>query len=199
MRRATLLILVLVLGACALLAASASPAEAAARGGCPPQQNSRVFLRWLDPFFYSLAPGGTFEGGGWSGGSVVAGNEPWKVNATGDSYSLAISRGTAVSPAMCAGLTYPTLRFFAKGPLLGLLKVDVTYRTVLGLTATTPAGFVLGTGGWAPTLPMVYLGNVLSSLQLDGSNPMVTFRFTAAIGSWRIDDVYVDPLAPKCC
>jgi hypothetical protein len=55
---------------------------------------------------------------------------------------------------------------------------------------TAPIGVVTG-GGWAPTLPMTVVANLLPLLP--GDQTAVAFRFTAVAGSWQIDDVYVDP------
>jgi hypothetical protein len=100
---------------------------------------------------------------------------------------------------MCVGLDDPTLRFVANGSTAGVLRVDVTVRTLLGLNVTLPVGTLSGDAGWHPTPTYVIsLENVLSTLQLF-AQPKATFRFTAVSGNWRIDDVYVDPWASRCC
>jgi hypothetical protein len=49
-----------------------------------------------------------------------------------------------------------------------------------------PVGVVLGGAEWQPTLPLLFLGSLLSN--------EVRFRFTAAPDSaWLVDDVYIDP------
>ena len=201
MRRIGLFLLAAIIALAAAATASARDAGSSTRLGCPRTQTYQPFTRWLDPFLYTQLPGGAFENGtpGWTlrGASVVGENEPFYVNNSDDSDALLLPAGaSATSPAVCTSLAHPTIRFFAKGPVLGLLKVDVTYRTLLGLTVTQPAGVALGLGAWTPTLPMIYLGNVLASL---GSDPMISYRFTAVSGTWRIDDIYVDPIASRCC
>src|SRR5881397_3434352 len=65
---------------------SASPSSP-----CPGETMEHPFV--LDPFTYTLVPGGTFENGapGWTlngGARVVAGNEPFYAHGTGELYSL---------------------------------------------------------------------------------------------------------------
>jgi hypothetical protein len=166
---------------------------------CSSQVLEQPFKRWLDPGRYFLAPGGAMEDGlpGWQlrGSSTVAGNETFFVNRAGGSRSLAIPAGaSATTPAMCATLLHPHLRFFVrnKGALLGLLRVEVLFETPLGVTAL-PIGVVAAGGSWTPTLPMPFLVNALALLGEDGTTA-VAFRFTSTLGgSFQIDDVYVDP------
>ena len=40
--------------------------------------------------------------------------------------------------------------------------VTVSFRTLLGLELTLPVGVVLGGEQWAPTLPLLVVGNLLS-------------------------------------
>jgi hypothetical protein len=188
-------------GVVAMLAAA--PANAgllvASAQNCSAQDSSQVFLRWLDPMRYELAPGGDAESAtGWtlSGGArVVSGNEPWKVGGRG-SASLLLPRGSkATTGVMCVGITHPTVRFFAKrtsGWLLDSLKVDVLYEGAGGQVNTLPVGLVLAGGSWQPTLPFPVLASLLPLLP--GEQTPVAFRFTpVGGGSWQIDDVYVDP------
>lgn len=154
------------------------------------------FRPWADPAAYVLAEGGDFEGRtSWrvSGAKTVNGNEPYKVHRPTDSKSLSIpSGGTALSAAICVGLGDPTVRLFATGPLGSALKVEVIYETALGVV-TQPVAVVAGTRGWGPTAPLPFLANVTGLASLDGLTSTVRFRFTAIGGSWKIDDVYVDP------
>ena len=181
----------------------ASAAPAATTTGCGPLLFEQPFLPWLDPMHYVLAPDGAFEQGakGWrlsSGAKVVSGNEPFHVRGAADARSLSLPSGSsATSPAMCIGVDAPTLRLFAvnAGSVLSTLKVEVTHRNLLGLTVTTPVGIVAGGSSWQPTLPLPLLANVLSLNVLANQTTQVSFRFTplGSSGSWRIDDVYVDP------
>jgi hypothetical protein len=160
---------------------------------CPSQPEEHPFTPWLDPAPYVLVPDGGLEAGGegWtlSGATVVTGNEPFKVRAATDTRALSLPSGaSATTPATCLREDRPTMRFFARRTALSplsLLKVEV----LLGDTAL-PIGVVAGDGSWAPTLPVPVLANLVASV--DGGVP-AAFRFTATGGSWRIDDVYVDP------
>ena len=169
-------------------------------GKCPDEGASRVFARWHDRAYYVLVGDGGFENGaaGWTrspGATVVAANEPWKVRSPGDSRALALApRAHATSPPVCVGLGHPTARFFARntGSPLGLLVVQVVFRTPVG-TLALPAGVVLNPSrSWSPTLPVLVIANLLTGLN---GTTTVQFRFTAVgpRSSWQIDDVYVDP------
>jgi hypothetical protein len=171
---------------------------------CPVEIPEKPFLRWHDPATYTLAPGGTLEGGGagWtlSGASVVSGNETFYVHSGGDSASLSLPPGSsAITAPMCVGLEHPTLRFFARsssrsltGALLSSLRVDVVFESLGGVAAAVPIGVVTPTSSWQPTLPMLVVANALPLVP--GRHTAVAFRFTPqGSASWRIDDVYVDP------
>lgn len=160
---------------------------------------SQVFLRWLDPAYYRLAPGGDFEARtSWSlagGAKIVNGNEPFRVGRATDARSLSIPAGaSATTPAICIGLGDPTLRFFAVGGATGSgLRVEAIYDTALG-RIVQPVGSVSSASAWAPTPLLPLLANVTGLTSLDGLTSSVRLRFTAgAAAGWRIDDVYVDP------
>jgi len=197
--------LVALIAAGAASLALAAPAQAGllveSAKNCPADPAaSQVFRRWIDPFQYVPAPGGAAESAaGWNlqgGARVVAGNEPWKVGNGSDKNSLMLPKGSrATTGAMCVGIEYPTLRFFAKrsgGTLLSTLLVEVEFEGLGGLIKRLPVGVVLNGGQWQPTLPHIVLASLLPLLP--GQRTAVTFRFTpVGGGSWQIDDVYVDP------
>ena len=194
-----------LLGALALGAGALTPTAAAgplvdAAPPCGDQVLEQPFTPWLDPFSYTLVPDGGVEAGaaGWTltgSAGVVEGNEPFQVGSAGDHRSLSIPNGSsATTPAVCVGVEHPTLRFFARnsGSFLSSLQVSVVFEDVAGIQTSLPIGVVAG-GSWSPTLPMPVVANVLSLLS--GGETAVAFRFTPVGfgGSWRIDDVYVDP------
>jgi hypothetical protein len=85
MRRA----LLLFVKALCFFAGNAASAGAAMRAACSDPSVSRPFLPFLGPFVDAPTAGGDFESGnGWSGGSIVAGNEPWRVAGADASHSL---------------------------------------------------------------------------------------------------------------
>lgn len=185
----------------------AAPASAGVLEGCGERELERPFLRFLDPFAYTLAPGGDFERGtaGWTlagGARVVDGNESYYVRSRSDSQSLSLPTGSsATTPPMCVHLLDPTIRLFAQngGSLLSLLKIEVLYRDGFGSERALLVGAAAGAGPWLPTLPFPFLANATQVLSLDGLTTQVRFRFTPTggllgSGKWRIDDVFVDPV-----
>jgi hypothetical protein len=200
------LLLVTLAAFAALAAANASSARAGDGSllGCG-YEAVHPFMRWLDPLPYTLLPGGDFESGaaGWklSGGAkVVDGNEPFHV-AGGGSKSLLLPAGSsATSPKMCMGLVLPVVRYFSTGGnLLSYLRVEAVYTDPSGRQRSIdllPAG--LPTKSWAPSLPALQLMGLLNVLTLDGLTSDIALRFTPkgtllGAGTWRVDDIYVDP------
>lgn len=190
----------------AFAAANASPARAGDGSllGCG-YEPVQPFLRWLDPLPYTLLPGGDFESGaaGWklSGGArVVDGNEPFRVAGGGSKSLLLPSGSSATSPAMCMGLVLPIVRYFSTGGnALSYLRVEAVYTDPGGRQRSIdllPGG--LPTRSWAPSLPALQLMGLLNVLTLDGLTSDIALRFTPrgtlfGSGTWRIDDVFVDP------
>jgi len=188
------------------LVAGATPASAGVlvqtAQSCDEQSLSQPFARFGDFANYTPVPGGSFESGSqaWTlagGARVVSGNEAFNVRSAADSKSLYLPAGaSATSPAMCVGLTEPTLRWFHKssGSLLGLtgvMTVEVLFEDSLGQVVALPIGAgVLGTS-WQPSLPAVVTASLLPLLP--DQKTAVAFRFRALSGSWNLDDVYVDP------
>jgi hypothetical protein len=184
--------IVTAFAALALAAVGAAPASAdIGLSGCDNPDSSPAFAPWLDSTDYFLAPDGGFENGaaGWSGGSVVAGNESYAVSGPGSS-ALAVGSG-ATSPSVCVGLEHPTFRFFVRrtsGSPLASLGVSV----VLADGTAIPVGIVGGASSWQPS-PVLLVGANLLPLLTGGTSTQVSFRFTPNAGTWQIDDVYVDP------
>jgi hypothetical protein len=197
-----------IAGAFAALAATASTSPARAGDGsllgCG-HEPVHPFLQWLDPLPYTLLPGGDFESGaqGWrlSGGArVVDGNEPFFITSRSDSHSLLLPPGSsATSPTMCMPLLLPIVRFFSSGgTLLSTLRVEAVYTDASGRTRSLdllPGG--LPTRSWAPSLPSLQLMGTVNALTLNGLTSDIALRFTPrgllGSGTWRLDDVYVDP------
>ena len=199
-------VLVAALAAMAMLAVlAAKPARAAEPSllGCG-DEPSHPFLRFLDPLPYVLAPDGGFERGaaGWklSGGAkVTSGNDPFYLSGPG-SRSLTIpSGGSATSPPMCVGLVLPVVRFVSTGgSLLSTLKVEAVYTNTFGQQTAVELPVVLPSASWQPTLPLVQLGGAVNAATLNGLTTEMSFRFTPrgglfGTGTWRIDDIFVDP------
>jgi hypothetical protein len=166
---------------------------------CPKQSLSQPFARWGDRASYTLLSGGGLEGSltGWSlsgAARTVEGNEPWKVGGAADHRSLTLPLGSsALSAPICVGLEHPTLRFFTRkqSGLLSTLAVSVRVKTSLGAVLEVPVGVILAGSTWTPTPQTLVVANLLPLAP--GAYTSVQFRFTPVLGSWQVDDVYVDP------
>jgi hypothetical protein len=190
--------------AVAMTGAIAAPANAgiltAPAKDCGDESLSQPFAGFGDQARYKLVQGGSFEGSlqDWTlmgGAKVVSGNEPWKVGGASHGKSMVLPAGSSViTPPACVGLNEPTLRFFAKknSGLLTTLAVSVYVKTSLGLVVPVPVGVVLANGQWKATPRMLIVANLLPLLP--GDRTPVAFQFTPVLGSWQIDDVYVDPM-----
>lgn len=177
-------------------AASAGPLVADAPD-CSALDASKVFLPWADPADYVLAPGGAAESSkGWSldaGASIVQGSNPFAVTSATDRRALRLAPGaSATSATACVGIESPTLRFFTASDFAaGSVRVEVLYETAAGEVESLVIGGAVG-AGWAPTLPMPIVANLLPLLP--GDRTPVRFRFTSTgSDAITIDDVYVDP------
>jgi hypothetical protein len=193
-----------LIAALAVLGSLAVPGGAFASNSmlatCQTPQISTPFSQWGDNNDYFLAPGGSFEGTadqvGWtlSNATLTSGNEPFLVNAPGDSQSLTIAGGgSATSPYFCVDNTMSSLRFFAQQVSAGGgLRVQALVQTSSGVTTEPLARLFDGSmPAWAPTDP---IATDFSGLA-DGQTLTVALRFTVRSSSatWQIDDVHVDP------
>jgi hypothetical protein len=193
------LVLVGLVAGSAILAGSAKPASAGVLT-CN-DKTEKPFAAWGDGANYTLAPNGSLESGssGWSlsgGARVVAGNNSLRSG----SYSLSLPSGaSALSPAACVKLADPASRFFMRAPGgTGKLRVDVQYKTLLGLfTVTSNLGYATAGEKWQPGPKYAHeLENILGALALNGNllSTQLRFKFTAMSGSFEVDDLFVDPL-----
>lgn len=194
-------------GAAAALCAAVVPAATAEAalietGACDGAELSQPFARWGDDAFYKLAPGGDFEGAhGWrltGSARVVAGSEPYAATGSLGARSLSIPAGSsATSPATCVNFDYPTFRFFSKssGGLLGLVplvKVDILYGEGLAKILPLPTGLALPSSRWIANTRQLTLAAVGATLA--GGEAPVAIRITSLLGTWSVDDVFVDPV-----
>ena len=173
-----------------------SPAEEPA--SCTPA--TYPFTRWGDTAAYALIPGGSFENAtpAWTlkgGARVVGGNEPYYVNAAGDSRSLYLPAGaSATTPAMCFDFGDWHLRLFARsvGATHTAVRVTVIVTSLLGVVSTIDGGTFEPKTAWAPS-PRVsaLLSNVGGLVSTDA----ISFRFVVPHGkpAAQLDDAYLDP------
>ena len=167
---------------------------------CDQYTGSQVFLPWADPANYTLAPGGNFENNKSRWTLIAASrdtsdNEPFNVGGANDHSSLQIDNGgMALSPAMCVGLGQPAARVFFKqtGGLPGAaLQIDVLYDDAAGTTQSQTIGMLGVAQQWRLSPQLLTMANLLPTL--DAASTAIAFRFTAIGGSFKVDDLYVDP------
>jgi hypothetical protein len=183
-----------------LLVSPASAQEPAARSCAAPGPSTQVFWRsFADPAFYYVAPDGSFERRAWSGGTLVAGNEPYFVGGRG-TRSMGVAR-PVTSPAMCITIDAPTIRFFARqtSGKPGWLGVAALVP-VAGRERVVPLVPVHGgRGQWTltpPTLILANLANLPDILGVLSGRAATRVRFVLAPApgtTWQVDDFYVDP------
>jgi hypothetical protein len=165
--------------------------------GCNYPPAKHPFTPWSDLASYSLMQGGSFENGatGWTlggGARVVQGNESFHTENASDSQSLAIpGGGVAVTPQFCVNLTRPTFRFFVvnSGSSSSRLRVKVVYRGLLSVLGILDGGTIAAGRSWQPSPVLLATLNA----PLGTNSVQFTFIPSDSAGSWRIDDVYVDP------
>ena len=197
-----------VVGAIALVF-GAGPAAAGLGLACP-DPTSKPFSPWGDYAKYAYVPNGGFESGsaGWtlSGGArVVSGNESFFVHGAADRSSLSLPPGsTATTAPMCISLFSGKMRFFSAnaGNRRSQLRVQVFYNGGVGgllggvgtLLGLSEFGYVSAGRAWQPSAEIGMLGGTLPLL-----TSSVQFRFSAPNdgGSFRIDDVYLDPFLSR--
>ena len=164
----------------------------------------RVFAPWGDNSLYTLSPNGSLRGRrGRAGRSPAPGSSRRATTCRRGSYSLSLPNGSsATSPAACVKLADPASRFFVRntGASDGRLKVEVTYKTLLGLfTFNATLGYVEADGTWQPSPKY---GHVLMNIPRDaraqqqplGSAALPLHADRAWLRPSRSTDLYVDPL-----
>ena len=189
------------LAAAALAAAGAGIVSAATTGTDPcgnPVTFVQPFTSFGDSDVYVAVPGGSFEPSApkftLTGGAAVAkGNESYYVNSKSAGYSLSMPAGsTASSPAMCIDRFYPTFRMFGlnSGSASSTLRVDMYYKNSAGNVKTKNVGSFTASGTWKPSPILAFDTSGLGWSKAT----MATFVLTVVgSGSWKVDDLYVDP------
>jgi hypothetical protein len=131
---------------------------------------------------------------------VGVGNDPFNVRGGNDMMSLALPAGaSATSPAMCVDLHWPTMRFvgFQEDEHDAELDVEVLYPEVENEKERYKWHKVASLkekrkDHWQPTKDIKL--NPERGGKLPGGRP-VAVRLTndSERGTWRIDNLYVDP------
>ncbi|HEX4323941.1 MAG TPA: hypothetical protein VHZ77_04840 [Gaiellaceae bacterium] len=201
-RRRLWLVLAVVVVATGLAvpAASASRAEGLLLPSCG--ATSKPFTLWGDSASYCAFPNLGFESGktAWTltgGASIASANEPWHVSGSG-THALQLGPGaTATSSSLPVSLLDPWIRLFAHSVgANGSLRVQVVFHGLLGnLTGLLNVGSLSPSGysSWQPTQ------RILSTLALPlaTTSAQVVLTSQAKLGSWQLDDVYLDPCKLK--
>jgi hypothetical protein len=170
---------------------------ASSDASCPTVASSQLLSDFGDLNYYAPLDQGTFEGStdAWTlnDATVINDNESWNVVSSADSQSLSLSSGgSATSPSFCIDSRYPSFRFFAEntsGGKKSRLYVRVQLTDAQGNTVSTNAYPVHGHGysSWALSPSFEFnAGSSTVSAQIE---------FSTTHGSWRIDDVLLDPYA----
>jgi hypothetical protein len=191
-----------VLAAAGLLvpAAAAGPSSHSLLPSCGAK--SYPFKPWSDPDAYCAFPNLGFENGStaWTlkgNTAIVAANEPWYVSGLG-THSLRLGPGaSAASSSLPVSLLDPWVRFFAQSASAnGPLQVQVLFHGPLGnLTGLLNVGSLSprSYSSWQPTQRVPSL----LALPLFTTSAQVIVTSQATSGSWRVDDVYLDPCVSK--
>lgn len=159
---------------------------------------SSALTAFGDSRSYFLAPGADFESAahGWTltgGARLTSGSGPLGLGRAKRSLRLPAG-SSATSPLFCVDLDYPTFRFFSRQLAKhgAGLTVDVIYPA-LGTKKPKASSLPGTTTAWKLSRDVA-----LKPKKVDkaGGWRRMQLRFNAAAGkagSWRIDDVLIDP------
>jgi hypothetical protein len=129
--------------------------------------------------------------------SVVKANEPWHVSGPG-THALQLGPGSsALSSPLPVNLFDPWIRFFAHSSgANGPLRVQVIFRGLLGnLTGLLNVGS-LAPGSYTSWQPTQRVSSVLA-LPLLTTSAQVLITPLTSVGTWQVDDLYLDPCVSK--
>lgn len=135
---------------------------------CPSQTLVQPFLPWHDQGSYFLAPGGDFEAtpAGWTltgSAQIVAGNEPFHVNAPTDASSLSLPTGSsATSPQIRVTIHSPSIRLFSAnaGSRWSTLGVSVNYTDRRGNARTASIGALRSGSAWTLSPQLLFANRI---------------------------------------
>lgn len=165
--------------------ANSAPATAA-------RPTVKAFQQWGDTRDYKLLTGGDFES--WSPSTLMFGayrvpeNEPWKVFDATDRTSVELPSGSTVAVRSTESY-FDDIRLFVKKPGRWGSKLIVRIEAI-GWGAGVRNYVIDGSvAGWSPSDPLVM--PVPRGPQLLGL--VVVTISTVGPGTWRIDDLAIDP------
>jgi hypothetical protein len=165
---------------------------------------SPLFAPWGDNALYMLAPQGDFSAtDGWTlnkQATVAPSADPF----SGAGQSLQFAKGAeAATPAMCANLDTPTIRFFIRdlgGNGKARLKVDVLYEDFSGHVKHFTIAKLRAGSDWQPSVILPMHVNMLALASPSGVTA-VAFRFKAEglqkDETLSISSLLVDPFSRR--
>ncbi|HRC08234.1 MAG TPA: hypothetical protein PLV41_08460, partial [Miltoncostaeales bacterium] len=173
------------------------PTAAHADVPCQSRTTTTPFKAWNDTNRYFVAPNGSFEAGtaNWFLGgsaSVVAENEPWKINGSLHARSMRLPSGASARvEKFCVNSDEDSIRFFFKRPSTVGAGLRVAIRVTSGVNVATNDYTVGGgTAGWGVS-ERIMLPDIR-----DASGQQwveITFFPTNTAATWQIDDLMIDP------
>ena len=184
----------------ALTALAVAGAITAGPGRASACTTKQAFAGFGDSAYYALFIGGNIEGDGapWKATgsvSVSAENESHRIGNASDKSSLSLGKGSSASfHAGCLPQLNPSVRLMARAASgSGSLRIDVTYKDPNSVLHTVNLATLSAADyrDWAPTEALGFLNTDQSlSSQVSGN---IELTLTASGGTWKIDDVYIDP------
>lgn len=182
------------LGAGSVAGLAGAPAALSATA-CPARTITTPFTAWGDTNSYFKLDQADFEGSfsAWwlSGAYSVGENEPWRINGSADTKSMAVPNwGSVTIYSVCVAKNEDSFRFFAKAPGLSTAKLSIqttvdngTYKGTANYTLSSSAS------GWLVSprfkFPDVYDANDTEWVQITIQNQ--------GGGTWYLDDIMIDP------
>ncbi len=180
---------------CSSAPAGAVTAAAAAPATCAGQTFSQPFLEYEDSRFYTLSPGGEFNGPseGWTytgGAGVISGTRP--SGSTGGMLNLPAG-SIALSAPVCVTRAYPIARVWVRAATgTKKVKVYVSYAGTRSETEPKAVGTLVRPSGiW--TLSEFRLDPHLAGSEVAAHNVTFVFEAGAKTGETQLYDLYIDP------
>ena len=155
---------------------------------------AQIFSPWGDNRYYTPLLGGDAESSrGWDlagGAAINLGNEPWQVWGVSDRSSVRLTSGSRASLTSPVSLA-EDVRFFVQRPSDpgARLQVSIRVLSLIGTAQTAVSYLEAGSPGWgaSDSYPVPDL------LGAFGSQLITVSVVNVGSGTWRVDDVSMDP------
>ena len=160
----------------------------AAAAECPVQPTAKTFAQFGDANDYYLAPGGAFETLTWARiGSVSLSYDADPFELAPGIRSVKLDDNESVSTSFCVDRTMPHMRFVAKGA--GGLQVAVRTTYPGNTHDHSETLSEVEHASWAPSRFIDLKARWIPA----GLSGTTTITMRGVGGSWRVDNVFVDP------